>query len=221
MPTIPAQRRPMPRPQLVGTDVSLLDRHADAYAVAEVKWDGWRALLCARTGRLVSRHGTNLAPAFPDVLEAAAGLGDVVLDGELVCLTAGVPDFERVSARGVCSGPAAARRAVSDPCVYVVWDVLRRDDSCLMALPWTQRRAALEALGLTDDPSAGSIAMTTVYEDVPELLQATFDLGLEGIVAKQRDAVYRSGQRSTAWIKARHAYHRDAVGNNRARRRSA
>ncbi|WP_341867926.1 hypothetical protein [Streptomyces misionensis] len=54
---------------------------------AEVKWDGFRALLSVDAGRLVlrSRQGTDLAPAFPEIRAAGAQLPDATaLDGELV-----------------------------------------------------------------------------------------------------------------------------------------
>ncbi len=51
---------------------------------AEPKWDGFRALLSAAAGRVVlrSRRGTEMAPAFPEVVAGAAQLPDATaLDG--------------------------------------------------------------------------------------------------------------------------------------------
>jgi bifunctional non-homologous end joining protein LigD len=219
MSALPRQRQPLPLPQLVGTDVRLLDRRTGW--IVEQKWDGWRGILDAGSGRLVSRHGTELGAAFPEIIDAAGELGDVVLDGEIVCLTAGRPDFERVSARGlVCSPRAAARAALTASAVLIVWDVLRQDARDLRALPLRERRRILESLGLGLDPAAKPIALTTVYDDVAVLLQVTFELGLEGVVAKMPGARYRSGVRSTDWIKVKHAFHRDVSSARRSWRRS-
>lgn len=220
--SIPSQRRPIPRPQLVGNDLAVLDRRAGEY-VAEVKWDGWRALVDTSTGRLVSRHGTDLTAAFPELHEAAVHLGDLVLDGELVCLgTDQRPNFEMVSARGVIgSSRAAARAAMARPACLVVWDVLRVGHEDVTSFPWTARRAVLEDLGLSHDPCAGGIAMTTVYDDVPALLQATFDLALEGVVAKARSAPYSPGARPNTWVKLKHGHHRDVLRDRRAWRRTS
>ncbi len=52
--------------------------------VAEPKWDGFRALLSVDSGRVVlrSRRGTEMAPAFPEVVAGAAQLPDATaLDG--------------------------------------------------------------------------------------------------------------------------------------------
>jgi bifunctional non-homologous end joining protein LigD len=218
--SVPAQRRPCPQPQLVGTDLRALDRRSGW--VGEQKWDGWRGILDLGAGRLLSRHGTDLSGAFPDVMEAAAALADVVLDGELVCLTDGRPDFHRLSdRRGGCTAKAAARRATTDPAVLVVWDVLHLEDQDLRPRPWSERRSVLDGLGLTADPREGGIAITTVFDDVPALLQATFDLGLEGVVCKQPSSSYRSGVRSLEWIKAKHGYHRDVQADRLIWRRTA
>ncbi|WP_405863784.1 hypothetical protein [Streptomyces sp. NBC_00005] len=50
----------------------------------EPKPDGFRAIVFARTDliRAQSRQGSDLTPAFPDIVQAAAQVGeDLVLDG--------------------------------------------------------------------------------------------------------------------------------------------
>lgn len=50
----------------------------------EPKWDGFRILVSVDTGRVTlrSRHGTELAPAFPEVVGGALQLPDATaLDG--------------------------------------------------------------------------------------------------------------------------------------------
>ncbi|MFE5141309.1 hypothetical protein ACFRDV_27195 [Streptomyces fagopyri] len=57
------------------------------WADGEPKRDGFRALLHTDADRVVlrSRHGTEMAPAFPDIAAVAAQLPDATaLDGELV-----------------------------------------------------------------------------------------------------------------------------------------
>jgi ATP-dependent DNA ligase len=46
----------------------------------------------------------------------------------------------------------------------------------------------------------------TVWSDVgdgPELMAACGQLGLEGLVAKRLDSIYRPGERSRNWVKAK------------------
>ena len=68
----------------------------------EVKYDGFRALAIKQGERvtLVSRKGTDLLRAFPEMDPSLAVLPDLVLDGELVLLDEyGRPDFHRLCRR--------------------------------------------------------------------------------------------------------------------------
>lgn len=204
---VPAQRRPLPM-QLCGHDARLVD--ARPGWLGEIKLDGWRAQLhTGGAGRLWSRHGKDLTGAFPEVIDAARGYADrdLVLDGELVALVGGRPDWHRLSARGICGPAAALRRAARTPVTFVVWDVLL-DDEDLRRLPWTQRRAALDGLGLDHALDGRPLATTEVFTDVPALLRATNELRLEGVVVKRPEAAYIGG-RSHTWIKLKHAHARD------------
>jgi ATP-dependent DNA ligase len=96
-----------------------------------------------------------------------------------------------------------------------VWDLLYLDDNDLRPLSWTQRRRVLQGIGLSPDPNASALAITTVYDDVPALLRATFGLGLEGIVAKLPASTYSSGVRCNDWIKVKHPHARDLQPSSR------
>jgi ATP-dependent DNA ligase len=43
----------------------------------------------------------------------------------------------------------------------------------------------------------------SVVGDGPELMVACGQLGLEGLVAKRLDSIYRPGERSKHWVKAK------------------
>jgi hypothetical protein len=70
----------------------------------EPKWDGWRAIAVVDGGRvdLRSRRATDLAPYFPELLRPPVALADrrAVLDGEVVVLRDGRPDFDAISRAG-------------------------------------------------------------------------------------------------------------------------
>ncbi|MBB4717737.1 ATP-dependent DNA ligase [Streptomyces luteogriseus] len=66
---------------------------------AELKGDGFRALLSADSGKVAlrSRRGTEMGPAFPEIVAGAAQLPDATaLDGELVVWEEGRLAFERL-----------------------------------------------------------------------------------------------------------------------------
>ncbi|OEJ21164.1 hypothetical protein AR457_41415 [Streptomyces agglomeratus] len=85
---------------------------------AELKWDGWRAMLSVDAGRVVlrSRNGADLAPSFPEVCAATLQLPDATaLDGELVAWESGRTAFERLQGRLQRRGAGAGRLAEQWP----------------------------------------------------------------------------------------------------------
>ncbi|GAA0612499.1 hypothetical protein [Streptomyces crystallinus] len=84
----------------------------------EQKPDGFRALVFARAGlvRVHSRQGTDLTPAFPDIVQAAAQLcEELVLDEELVVAQEGRPHFAELQRRARRRAAAQSRLPPSTP----------------------------------------------------------------------------------------------------------
>jgi bifunctional non-homologous end joining protein LigD len=150
--------------------------------VHEVKWDGIRAIVDVEPSG-VRAWSRNANPVAVPQLAGLAGLGrTLTLDAELVNLA------ER--------GPGSAR----DGGQLFVFDLLALDGRDLTGLTWSQRRAELDALHLGDD----HWLVPPAYDDGVMLLEATRQQGLEGIVSKRRDSVYRPGVRSRDWLKFPH-----------------
>lgn len=171
--------------------------------VHEVKWDGIRVLADVRDGqvRLYSRTERDITHAFPEL----AGLGglfeDMLLDGEVVALRAGVPSFAGLMERFGVAGPAkAAQLAARRPVTFMVFDLLRLYGVDLRARSFADRRATLERLELTGGPWQ----VPPVFSDGEALLAATAEQGLEGIVSKRQAAPYAAGVRSPDWLKKPH-----------------
>src|SRR3954465_4989075 len=117
----------------------------------ELKWDGMRAQLrVAGDGSwcLRSRPGRDCPPEFPDPPARAEALhrGDVLLDGELVCLDAdGRPDFHRLRRRlSASNADAASALAARHPTTLIVFDLLHLDGRAVRALSYHRRRELLE-----------------------------------------------------------------------------
>ncbi|MFI9206369.1 ATP-dependent DNA ligase [Streptomyces sp. NPDC053048] len=195
----------MPEPMLA-TPVDRLPAF-DGQVAAEPKWDGFRALVWRpRDGRveIVSRRGTPLARAFPDVAAAAERdlPGDCLLDGELVVWNAGRLDFDLLQQRLRSGAATATRLAATAPAHFVAFDLLRLGDDDLMPLPYRERRAALERL------CAGLAPPWTLCPSTLEEAQARQWLGkqwatagLEGLLLKKVEQPYLAGQRG--WRKLR------------------
>ncbi|MFD5870491.1 non-homologous end-joining DNA ligase [Streptomyces sp. NPDC060322] len=182
----------------------------------EVKQDGQRAMAYLPgdgTVRLLARSGADITPAYPDLAALGPALGGVpaVLDGEIVALDdQGRSDFERLQQRmGLSGSPAkAAHAARRVPAHLVLFDALFLRGRSLTPLPYTERRAALEALGL-DGPRWSAPSVVVGHGE--EALAMTREAGLEGVVAKRLSSTYEPGVRARTWIKIRHARTVDVI----------
>jgi bifunctional non-homologous end joining protein LigD len=180
----------------------------------EVKWDGVRAIAYAQPGRLrlESRNLNEITNAYPEVrgLLDDLGMHEAVLDGEIVTFDEqGRPSFERLQRRMHVTSPSAVRRLVSShPVVYAIFDVLFLDGHSLLDLPYRERRARLEGLGLSGP--AWRVPAAQPGQGMA-LLKATQQQGLEGVVAKRLDSTYEPGRRSGAWLKIKHTLRQELV----------
>ncbi|HEY1507736.1 MAG TPA: DNA ligase D [Solirubrobacteraceae bacterium] len=180
----------------------------------EVKWDGVRAVAYVQPGRLrlESRNLNEITNGYPEVRGLIANLGmhEAVLDGEIVAFDEeGRPSFERLQRRMHVTAPNAVRRlAASSPVVYAIFDLLYLDGHSLTELPYRERRARLEELGL----GGPAWRVPAAHADAGKrLLEATGAQGLEGIVAKRLDSHYEAGRRTGAWLKIKHTRRQELV----------
>jgi bifunctional non-homologous end joining protein LigD len=180
----------------------------------EFRWDGLRAIGYAEGGRLrlVSGTDTDLTRSFPEARGLAEALGarPAVLDGELVSFDAqGRQSLARLQERTDVHEPAAMRRLVQRaPVVYLVFDVLHLDGRSLLDLPYRRRRELLDGLDLAGPAWRVPPSFTGGGADV---LAASRENGLPGVVAKQRDAPYRPGRRSRDWRTIKHVRTQEVV----------
>ncbi|MCK9895850.1 hypothetical protein [Frankia sp. AgB32] len=159
----------------------------------EVKWDGVRLLAFVDGGRarLRTRSGLPVSAVLPELgaLGPALDRAQVILDGEVVAFgPTGSPDFERLSHRVHVASPALARRgAAAIPVRYLVFDLLFLEGHSTMGLPYAERRALLAALA-----GPGRLHLSEELEGTGrEVLAATGQAGLEGVVAKRRGSLYQ------------------------------
>lgn len=169
--------------------------------VHEVKWDGMRILADATRDRvrLTSRNENDVSVSFPE-LSGLAGR-DLVLDGEVVALRDGRPDFGALAMRmHVRDARRAAALMEQQPLIYLVFDILRLDGRDLSHEPLSTRREVLESLDLRDV----AYQVPPVYDDGAMLWEATRAQRLEGVVSKRLVSRYQPGVRSPHWFKFPH-----------------
>ena len=188
---------------LEDADLARLD---PADFAAEWKWDGIRVQAAAEAGRrrLYSRTGDDISGAFPDLVEALTF--DGAIDGELLVRdpeAGGIASFSDLQQR-------LNRKAVSAahlrryPAHLRAYDLLQLGDRDLRPLPFAERRAALEALAPSLDPSRIDLSPLLPFasrDDLAALRAAPPDPIIEGVMLKRRDSPYVPGRPKGLWWK--------------------
>ncbi|HYY12071.1 MAG TPA: non-homologous end-joining DNA ligase [Kineosporiaceae bacterium] len=182
----------------------------DAWAF-EMKWDGVRTVAYVRDGgvRLMSRNDLDVTRSYPEVATPPAALAGAaaVLDGELVAFDEqGRPSFGRLQERMHVKDVAVAHRlAARVPAVLLVFDVLHLDGRSLLRTPYAERRAALAGLDLegAGDPVPWRVP-PSFRGPGADVLAASAENGLEGVVVKRLTSAYLPGRRSPDWRKVKH-----------------
>lgn len=193
-------------------------RQAEDWAF-EMKWDGIRALATVSPGTadspgsiaLTSRNGHDMTKAYPELMELAACVDvDCILDAEIVALGPGSrPDFGRLQRRmGLTRASDIERERERTPVHLMVFDVLHADGASLLKTPYLKRRERLH-----DMVTEGEyIHVPTAFEGtVDEAMEASRELKLEGVMAKQTGSTYLPGRRTRTWVKLKHSSTRDVI----------
>ncbi len=190
-----APLKPMPRPlrPMLATAIKEPFDHPDW--IFEVKWDGFRSL--AEIGKggvsLFSRNGRPLGDEFPAIPEALGQARfEAVLDGEIVVADKrGRPDFQMLQ---------DYRKSGTGHLLYCVFDLLSLEGHDLTNLPLVRRKRLLKRIL----PAAPHIGFSDHVEKEGILFfRVVKERGLEGIVAKHSQSLYRMGTRSRQWLKVK------------------
>lgn len=191
-------------PMLIAESVAFFADEAYSY---EVKWDGERcvAFLDPEAGtELRNKRNMRMLPKVPELSgihrQASARC---ILDGELVCIVDGKPDFSVIQRRSLLSDKYKIDlESTRHPAVFIAFDRLYYDGHDLTMRPLTERRKYLRE-AVTDSER---LAVSRAYsaEEAEKLFQLTRAQGLEGIVAKKKDSLYFQGKQARSWLKMKH-----------------
>ena len=178
--------------------------------VAEWKWDGIRVQLAHAGGktRLYSRTGDDISGSFPEMAEALAF--PAVLDGELLVRGAtqggeagGAASFNALQQR-LGRKAVSARMLAEYPAFVRLYDALIVEGEDLRELPWTQRRARLEAL-MPRLPAErfdlSAVVEADHFEHLAEIRAGARDEAIEGLMLKRKDSPYVAGRKTGLWYK--------------------
>ncbi|XHH08703.1 MAG: non-homologous end-joining DNA ligase [Candidatus Bathyarchaeia archaeon] len=168
--------------------------------VFEIKWDGFRAIAYIEEPfSLKSRNQKELKHNFPELEQLKHLAHSLVVDGEIVVMKNGKPDFQTLLERGQSVSQREIERQMERaPAVYIVFDVLEKDGVSLTGLPLVERKRILK-----ESLAEGSNVLVSdfIEENGEAYYQLVLEKGLEGVVAKLKDSYYEEGMRSGSWLK--------------------
>src|SRR5438046_8676158 len=166
--------------------------------IYELKWDGTRAICFLRDRqRFQNRRMTFIEPRYPDLKVRTKE--PAILDGEIVVMWDGKPSFEKLQERERPGTKIHQDYLVKTlPATYVAFDVPDIGGENGMGKPQMERKALLREVLEEDD----RIVLSDFVEARGvDYYNAVIARGLEGIIAKRKDARYSPGKRTKDWIK--------------------
>ena len=170
--------------------------------IFELKLDGIRCIAYIDTKSVVlqNKRFKDVTDIYPELKEMNKCVKHkVILDGELVVLTDGKPDFYALQTRSLMTDKFRIELAAKrNPVQFVAYDIIYNNGNDLTNLPLMKRKEILSA-----DINEGNNLSISRY--IEEKGKAFFELAkkenLEGIVAKKKDGLYHIGKRTRDWVK--------------------
>ena len=202
----------------------------------EPKWDGFRCLAFRKGGEVLlqSKAGQPLTRYFPELVKALLKLAprQFVLDGEIVIFIDKRLSFDDLLLRIHPAESRVQKLAVETPCTFMCFDLLvDSKGKRLTELSLAERRMRLEKFfeglpSINQDinrrthkdiapvkNSSGMIRLSPASRDRSQAEKWMTELaamGLDGVIAKQINEPYRSGER-TAMVKIKRIQTADCV----------
>jgi DNA ligase-1 len=172
----------------------------------EWKWDGIRAQLVKRGGRvwLWSRGEDLITDRFPEVAALGDALPDgYVIDGEILAWEPGAIaplPFARLQPR--IARKTLTKKVLADsPAALLAYDLLEADGEDLRMTPLAARRARLDALAAAVDGTlardllrVSPLVSAPDWQTLAVLREESRARGVEGLMVKERESMYGVGR---------------------------
>lgn len=206
----PVQKLPLPEaplPEKLSPQLAVLTTKPPSGDnwLHEIKLDGYR-ILAVKNGnevKLLSRNNKEWTDTFNRIAVAVKKLAPhkLVLDGELLLLDENHRSNFQLLQNSLKDNQNA-------PFLYYVFDVLYYEKWDVRTLPLLERKQLLTALLPQQDSPL--IYNDHIEGQGEEFFKKCCNLGLEGIISKQKESHY-SSQRSSAWVKVKCANRQEFV----------
>lgn len=186
-------------PMLIAQQMEAFDSTDWIY---ELKMDGFRcfAYMDADSVDFRNKRNMQMLSRFPEIQDVYRNAGDrCILDGEVVVLVDGVPDFYRLQKRTLLTDRFKIElESKRFPASFVAFDCIYKGGKELVWEPLMERKQILSQLVREDS----KIAVSRYVEIKGRALyHAADEKELEGVVAKRKESIYLMGRRTKDWVK--------------------
>jgi bifunctional non-homologous end joining protein LigD len=183
--------------------------------IYELKLDGIRCLTYVdkdnELSDLQNKRKKILNPTYPELSGSYSQVNRrCILDGELVIMTNGMPDFIALESRAMMTNKFRIELASKKNSVqFVAYDILYLDDKPITDMPLLERKRLLNEIITENEQISVSRYITERGTDFFNLIAAK---ELEGIVAKKVDSPYYMGRETNRdWIKIKVLHDEDFI----------
>ena len=198
------------KPMLIGRDEEAFDSPDYIY---ELKLDGERciAFLDKETAELRNKRNIRMLPKVPELSDIYKYVKkNCILDGELIILKNGVPDFSEIQARSLMSNKFKIELASQrSPATFVAYDILYLNDKLVTDLPLMKIKLLLRSV-VKEENSRFAVSRY-IEEKGKALYELAKQNDLEGVVAKKKDSRYYFDKRTKDWVKIKYLKEEDLV----------
>lgn len=198
------------KPMLIGAEGKPFD---STDYIFELKLDGERciAYLDEHGTELRNKRNIKMLPKVPELKDLHTHVNcRCILDGELIVVKDGKPDFFEIQRRSLMSNPLKIELlSRQHPACFTAFDILYHVDHPVIDLPLMERKKLLASV----IKSESHLFAQSRY--IEEKGVAFYELvekqNLEGIVAKRKNSKYYFDKRTKDWIKIKYLQDDDFV----------
>jgi bifunctional non-homologous end joining protein LigD len=169
----------------------------------ELKVDGFRALaeLNGNQVNLYSRNKKSFNERFNLIASELSKLKlQAILDGEIAAVDQkGIPRFQMLQ-----NQLGGSEKDI----YYFIFDILYLKGKDLRGLPLVERKSILKAT-LKNSPYL--LYLEHIDSQGKDFLKAAKEAGFEGIIGKKKQSTYRSGERTSTWVKIKASLRQEVV----------
>jgi len=171
--------------------------------IFEIKWDGTRCILFLKEGKiyLQNRRLMDITDRYPELKQIVKCIKakNAILDGEIVILRDGKPDFNLLQQREHATNSIKITLLSRDlPATYIAFDLLFLNGKSYVEMPLIKRKELLKQIL---EESEYLVESRYIEEKGITFFKKVLEQGLEGIMAKAKDSPYIIGKRSRYWLK--------------------